>query len=208
MALKISVIMPSYLGHYDGCATERELKLVRAVYSFLENTYENKELVIISDGCYRTIEIYNLLFSSYDNIKLVKMDKQPLFSGSVRQTGIDQCNGEIITFLDIDDIIGNDHLSRIVYYIHAMRLDWCYYDATLGYGKNTFGISETTLVGGNCGTSSISYLKSMGVSWDKCDGAGHDWNFIIWLMRSSKNYKKIDEIKSYHICHINGKFDI
>ncbi len=208
MANKISVIMPSYLGHYDGCAAERELKLMRAVHSFLDNTYENKELIIISDGCTRTTDIYNMFFIHYDNIKLVKIEKQSLFSGSVRQRGIDECSGEIITFLDIDDLIGIDHLSKIVYYMNAMRLDWCYYDANLGYGKNNFGISETILVGGNCGTSSISYRKEMGVSWDKCDGGGHDWNFIIWLMRSSKNYKKIDEIKSYHICHINGKFDV
>jgi len=208
MGAKISVIMPSYLGAYEGAASDRELKFIRAVNSFLLNTYQNKELMIVSDGCTRTTEIYNLMFAHLDNVKLIEIPKQALFAGQVRQKGIKHCSGDIITFLDTDDILGHRHLEMICHFITAYNLDWCYYDATLGYGKNTFGISETNLIGGNCGTSSISYLKSMGVSWKGYDGNGHDWNFIIGLMRSSKNYRKIDEIKSYHICHINGKFDI
>ena len=43
--MKLSVIMPSFLGEYDGCATDREKKFVRAVQSFLDNTLIEKELI-------------------------------------------------------------------------------------------------------------------------------------------------------------------
>jgi glycosyltransferase involved in cell wall biosynthesis len=51
MNKKISVITPSYLGEYENCASDRENKFIRAVNSFIANTYENKELVIIGDSC-------------------------------------------------------------------------------------------------------------------------------------------------------------
>ena len=53
MKIGLSVIMPSFLGEYDGCATDREKKFVRAVQSFLDNTLIENELIIIGDNCIR-----------------------------------------------------------------------------------------------------------------------------------------------------------
>ena len=39
--IKVSVIMPSFLGEYEGCASDRENKFIRAVHSFLENSLDN-----------------------------------------------------------------------------------------------------------------------------------------------------------------------
>ena len=49
--MKFSVIMASYLGNYPGCANNREAKFIRSVKSFLNQSYDNKELIIVSDGC-------------------------------------------------------------------------------------------------------------------------------------------------------------
>ena len=48
--MKISVIMPVYLGDYEGCASNREVKFVRAINSFLKNNFD-AELIIVSDDC-------------------------------------------------------------------------------------------------------------------------------------------------------------
>ena len=41
--MKISVIMPVYLGEYEGCATNREDKFIRAIHSFLQNKLKKRK---------------------------------------------------------------------------------------------------------------------------------------------------------------------
>jgi len=61
----ISVIMPSYLGKYEGSRINADQKFIRAVESFQQQTLQNKELIIVSDGCEITNRIYRELFQ-YD----------------------------------------------------------------------------------------------------------------------------------------------
>ena len=63
MKIELSVVMPSFLGEYDGCASDRENKFVRAVHSFLENSLEEKELIIIGDNCSTTERLLFVHFS-------------------------------------------------------------------------------------------------------------------------------------------------
>ena len=45
--LKVSVVMASFLGEYSGAAKNRDKKFLRAVKSFKNQTYDNKELIIV-----------------------------------------------------------------------------------------------------------------------------------------------------------------
>jgi len=73
-----------------------EAKFRRAVKSFLKQTHQDKELIIIADGCEKTIQIYSQEFSSYDNIKLIPIPKQPFYSGTMRNIAFQDSDGDII----------------------------------------------------------------------------------------------------------------
>jgi len=112
--LKISVVMMSYLYDYPGARSNPVYKFNRAVQSFLDQKYDNKELIIVSDGCDLTVEEYNSNWKQYDNIKLIYVEKSKFdWPGSRRQIGVDAADGEWIVYLDSDDIIHPDHLSNI-----------------------------------------------------------------------------------------------
>jgi len=119
--------MPSTLSNYHGAASNREEKIVRAIESVLKQTFQDFELIVVSDGCDKTIEIVEPYFYEYmPKIRLLKIPKQPTWSGKVRNAGISRAEGEIITFIDSDDYVGENHLQIIN--DNFGEMDWVYAD--------------------------------------------------------------------------------
>lgn len=194
--------MASRLSYYEGAASDREYKFIRSVNSFLSNTYENKELIISSDGCDITNRLYNEHYKNNPNIKLVFGDKSDdIFRGVVRQRGINFSDGDIICFLDTDDELLPNHLEIIMSNINDV--DWLYMNNIVMRDDNTTYLRECKLEKSFVGTSSIAYNKKLPVSWDGCDGYGHDWVFINQLIHLDSTYKKID-YSGYLIRHLLG----
>ena len=207
---KVSVVMPVYLGHYKGCAEDREEKFVRAINSFLNNDYENKELIIIGDCC---LQSENILKDKFHNelishkIKFYNMPKkQKLFSGKLRTIGLDLCEGKYIMYLDSDDMFGDKHISNVYSQLESNQLDWCYYNDFLLPDGAKLIKKEVELEHGSIGTSSIAHINSHKLNWRWCNGYGHDWKFVKKLIRFSNNYEKIYGA-TYIICHIPDNMD-
>jgi len=200
---KVSVIMPSYLGEYEGAAKDRPEKLERAIGSFLGNSHPSKELIVVADGCEQSYDIA----ASFDSkeVRPYIVEKQPLFSGLVRQKGLDVATGDIIVYLDSDDMHGTHHLASIVRQMNANSLDWCYFNDFIQTPGGTIPRS-VELEHGSVGTSSIAHLRKLNASWDGCDGYGHDWEFIQRLQNESWNYDKIYGTM-YVVCHVPNTVD-
>ena len=201
--------MPSFLGEYEGCASNRNEKFVRAVNSFLANTYKNKELVIIGDDCEETESTLLELFKEEIDNGLIVFEqipkKQKLFSGKLRTQGIKIASGDLIMYLDSDDMYGDTHIQSVVEQMQSEKLDWCYFNDFI----NTDGglmPKSVELAHRSIGTSSIAHFKDNGLDWSKCDGYGHDWKFIQKLMKWSDNHEKIFGA-TYIICHIPNQID-
>lgn len=198
--MSVFVIMASYLGQYHSCSQNRESKFIRAVDSFLNNNYDDKTLIIVSDGCEKTLELYNDNYSKYPNIRCLLIEKQILFSGKVRDTGLklakDIGNPEdIVCYLDTDDRFGENHLSHIAK--HFGDNDFVIYD-THRYSTTGWYISKVAMQFAHIGTSSFAHKLKLEMSWP--DGYGHDWGVIESI---SKRYKYSEiPLAEYYIHHV------
>lgn len=128
--MKISVIMQSFLGDYPGSRAHPEYKFVRAVGSFLTQQHEDKELIIVSDDCHKTEKLYKMLYSHLPQVKFRKVgrgaDCQSMYTinedeagvvtkyrGQARRLGCSMATGDIITYMDSDDVILSHRLSDL-----------------------------------------------------------------------------------------------
>jgi glycosyltransferase involved in cell wall biosynthesis len=184
----ISVVLPSFLGEYSGCAADRPAKLRRAIESFL--TQGMGELIIVPDGCEETVKIA----SEYPVTCLEPLPKSSAFSGLPRNKGIEAATNDYIAYLDSDDVFGEHHLVRIVEHLDA---DWLWWDDYVNLDRRS-----VSLVKGFIGTSCIAHKKSLGIVWG--DGYAHDWGVVEQLMRFAG--KKIET--NYRVMHIPGVLDI
>lgn len=200
---KVSVIMASYLLPYNGAATNRDKKFVRAVNSFKKQTYQNKELIIVSDGCPITIDLYNKFFSNDAYIKLISIPKQPLYSGEMRNVAFKSATGDIISYLDSDDVLGPNHLQTIVNQFDLNEYDWVFYNDYMVL-EPTFKKLHLRIVEprwASIGTSAISHknLKELDGCWTT--GYGHDFKFVIKLASMGLKFKKLEKVPEYLVAH-------
>ena len=203
--MKASIIIPSSLAPRKHSATDLDYKLIRAVTSALNQDYGFKQIIIVSDGCELTNEIileqYTANTFNEAEFKLIKIQKQPPFSGNARNAGIEAATGDIICYLDSDDILGPDHVSTIV---KNFKGSWVWFNDMV-WNRDKFIERECSLKLGFCGTSNIAHRRDVSSRWLSVNKYGYDdWNFIQELKKECPDGVKI-ETPSYIVCHIPFK---
>jgi glycosyltransferase involved in cell wall biosynthesis len=104
MKAEISVIMPLY-------NAKDYLKL--AVDSVLNQTHKNIEIVIVDDcSTDGSLELCRELYGSDERVRIFKQEKNG-GPGAARNRGISEARGEYIAFIDSDDEMMPDNLSRM-----------------------------------------------------------------------------------------------
>jgi glycosyltransferase involved in cell wall biosynthesis len=197
--MKFTVVMPSYMGTYRTAAKNREQKILRAVDSVLCQTYGDFELIVVADGCPKTMDI--LKDQKDYRVRKYLIEKDKIWGGAPRNTGIELAKGEYIVYLDIDDIYGKDHLKNISQGLNGF--DWVWFDDIRYSPKlkewydNPCNINRLS----QHGTSNICHKSSLPYRWNK-GGYGHDYYFIAYL-KQNRNFAKITG-GEYYVCHIPG----
>ena len=119
---KISFIMQSYLGSYPGSRSNSDLKFLRAVKSFLDQKDNKHELIIASDGCEITYDLWKRELKGKPGLKFVYVDKDvpnmyeskssgdsgKYLRGLPRQIARSLVTGEVTTYMDSDDFLMPD----------------------------------------------------------------------------------------------------
>lgn len=202
--MKVSVIMASW------CGSGREnmdKKLVRAVNSFLNQTYKGeKELIIVGDGCVTTKNLYEANWLENKEVKYFGSAKMPMYAGGIRDIGLKIATGDIICYLDNDDVFGKTHIETIVEQF-TDDIDWCYYNDYLVLNKEftKFQIRWVDQRWGSIGTSSIAHRhpkkfdKLSDIQW--FNGYSHDWLFVMSLASKGTTSKKLKKNPQYIVAH-------
>ena len=195
--MRFSIIMPSCLLPYKNAASDREMKLVRAIESVLSQTFQDFELIVIADGCEKTIEIVKPYCEKYEGkVRLLQITKQPTWSAAVRNAGIHEAFGEIICYCDSDDQLGINHLQ--ILNDNFLQNEWIFFNDKIWDGKE-FVENYCSFEPGKCGTSNFAHLRSLNVYWSN-NSYSHDLVMIKTLLALSKNYAIIP-CGEYKICH-------
>jgi glycosyltransferase involved in cell wall biosynthesis len=195
--MKFSVVIPSFLGEYRTAAKDRDFKIIRAVNSVLTQTYQDFEVIVVADGCEKTVEVMKQIEDT--RVHTILIPKSKTWSGEPRNTGIENATGEFILYLDIDDIFGERHLENI--FNGLKTYDWVWFDDIRFEPKleqwyeNPCDIIRM----GKHGTSNICHKRTLPYRWDHV-GYAHDYYFIKHL-KQNMNYTKI-EGGEYYVCHV------
>lgn len=202
--MKFSIITPSYLEEYAGGASQRELKLARAIQSVLDQKFQDWELIVIADGCFKTPGVVRTF--NDPRIRLLEMEKAPIWSGMPRNAGLDNAKGDFITYLDSDDYLGPGHLETIN--ANLGLNDWIYYsDWIYNFERDSWHIRPCDIrVSGQNGTSNITHRRSLPVRWS-FEGYGHDHYFNQQLQEASRRFRKTPPAE-YYVMHMNGYYDL
>jgi len=103
--MKISIIITLY---------NLESYIEEAVRSALNQTYPNTEIIVVNDGS--TDNSLDILKTFGNKIKVITQENGGL--GKAMNTGIKAASGEMLAFLDGDDIMAPDRLSLQVSEFH------------------------------------------------------------------------------------------
>jgi len=224
-----SVIMVATMEEYPGCAKNREHKFKRAVQSFLDNLWKEKELIIISDGCRKIENVYYQLYKNESQIRFLLADKQPLkYPGKLRGIGCEMAAGETVSYLDSDDYIDSYFIVKVHQGITLYNLDLLYYDLLVadqhleypnledfkrgdiidelkGYKWTAVPSKlERRMIGtGNISHAARKSYASYWHNWDGEAGSSEDWRFIESVIKDPAGccHSRSKFPTGYYSCH-------
>ena len=155
--------MQSFLGEYPGARSNPDTKFIRAVNSFKNQVYQNNELIIVADGCDLTKTLYEQHFADDPSIRLIYLsrntndgvtyeavgDSQRYFRGYPRQIGVAAAMGDLISYMDSDDMMMVNHtLHLMMKYKEHPGKKWfsnrCWYDNAKSYTYRGDELAEDT----------------------------------------------------------------
>jgi glycosyltransferase involved in cell wall biosynthesis len=108
----VSIIIPTY---------NRAEKLRKAIESVLNQTYSNKQIIIVDDGS--TDDTAGLV-QRYKNVQYIFQEHNG--QGRARNTGLQNSNGVYIASLDSDDTWNPDFLEKTIAILEQEQLDFAF----------------------------------------------------------------------------------
>ncbi len=209
--MKVSVIVPVY-------NTEKYLK--NCIDSLLKQNFEDYEIIVINDLSPGNAEE---IIKSYNDKKIVYIkNKTNKGIGYNRNLGIKEAKGEYVCFIDSDDYVKEDFISKMYNYSKENNLDLCVCDYvnvdekgnTLEeFNLSNFGITNyeennKILCEINLGPCNKLFKKDMLIK-NKIKFSEklkyEDLSFVALSIKNSAKIGKINEQLNYFTVHKNSE---
>ena len=122
---RVSVVIPAYnVAKFIG----------ETLDSAIGQKFREHEIIVVNDGSPDTAALERVLHTRLEEIIYIK--QRNLGAGPARNTAIEHARGEVIAFLDGDDVWLPDYLASQLVHLERHRLDMVYCDAFL-FGMNS-----------------------------------------------------------------------
>lgn len=193
-APKVSIIIPAYnISAY----------IAETLDSVLAQTYKNYEIILVNDGSEDSEKLESELEPYFDNIIYAKQKNGG--ASKARNTAISLARGELLAFLDGDDIWFPDFLAESIDFLKKTDSEMVYSNAEL-FGEELFTgrtfmqdapsireVNTLTLISGDCNviTSGTIIKKELTEKFGNFDlELPRTQDFDLWF-RLAKNGVKI-----------------
>ena len=207
----ISIIVPVY---------NVEKYIDKCINSITNQTYSNIEIIIINDGSTdNSLKICEDLAKNDKRIKLINTSNSGV--SHARNTGINNCNGEYIIFVDSDDFIKSSMIETLYKNIKKYKCDISICNVgrvtedgriiskqkelnkTILFSKEEFvkNLYNREMINGYPVNKLIKKKCTKGIRFDESIKHLEDWDY---LCRLSDNIKKVVyESKDFYYYYVN-----
>ncbi len=157
---------------------------------------KNVEWIIVDDGCH----CFNLdQIANNNSDKLIKIIHLKDKSGNAsypRNVGLDNANGEYISFIDSDDLVPSYYVDKIIDKIDSTFFDYCY--LSWKSGDDDYIITDEPLEWNSCVWNCVYNKNTIGnTRFDLKKNIGEDKAFNE-LVRKGKKENIIDIMYYYN----------
>lgn len=151
----ISVIVPIYNG---------EKYVNRCVYTLLQQTYHNLEIILVDDGSKdQTYVRCKQLEQKSEKIKVYT--KTNGGAASARNFGLKRIHGEFVAYMDVDDIVMNDYIEYLYHILTKYDADVamcdCYKMSVREKQPQRFKVGKVTLFSQTEAIENLFYRKGI-----------------------------------------------
>lgn len=173
---KVSVIIPVY---------NASKVIERCLYSIINQTYSNLEIICINDGS--TDNSYEKLKQFANKDKRVKIiNKKNTGVSSARNSGLDISTGEYILFVDSDDYLETNTIEKLIHIITYEKSDLVIFNYKIKYNnkiiKNKFKLK-------NISVNKNEFLKNLN-KYCKKAFINQPWNKLYIKSKISKRFNE------------------
>lgn len=130
---KVSIIVPAY-----NC----ENYIRQCLESIINQTYHNIEIIVVNDG---STDSTNNILHDYDG-KIILINQNNLGVSTARNVGLEKATGEYIMFVDSDDWIESDMISKMIQYTDYNSIVRCQYIYEDGEKKDLMKNDEINII--------------------------------------------------------------
>lgn len=201
----VTVVIPTY---------NSTQYIEKAINSVLEQTYKDIELIIVDDcSTDNTVKFIEDKFKDIPNLKIIR-NKKNVGVGISRKIGINNANGEYITFLDSDDYLLKDFVQMNLALIKQHDSDMVY--TSVGVLSPTYQFKPIEVgdyIAENEGTLTLFFNSQMNFLTGKlfktdlvrnCQWSerriAEDVQTLFYIMYEAKKVRSYPYVGYIHVC--------